>query len=343
MANSEYWRNRSVVMENRRFADTLSFEEEMDKIIQREVALMEKELQEFLLKYAKDNKITYQQALKKLTKIEMKEYSNKITSLIETARKNASERTLAEIRTIQARKKVTRMQSLIDYLNLKKANLSDTEAELIEKHLSTQYENQYTESLFELQKMSGSYSPFDIPSGAALTEIVNYPYSGLLFSENIWKANDKMVTDLVRTLQNGMVQGKGIDKMTRELKKALQDSTGTKYRNFDIRRIIRTESAFIQEQANTNSMKEFGTKEYEIVTAPDERRCKRCAAMDGKKFALEEEMIGVNAPPFHAQCRCTKIANVLTGEDREFIETFKTARDLGYQEWKEKYGKKGKN
>ena len=338
-SNLKYWEDRQLLLEQKRFNSTLELEKEIDRIVQREVRNIEDEMNRFLLQYAQENSLTYQQAEQLLTKIEFKEYKKKVTSLVEEYHKNPSPKTLEQLKIIQSRRKVTRMQSLKDYLNLRSCYLSDTECEIIERHLMNQYEDQYLENLYNLQDSSRAYAAFDMPSISNLKEVVNYPYSGELFSTSVWTANEQMVSSLIRTLQTGMVQGLGIDRMARSFEKLLRSQDGVTYNSYSIRRILRTESAFVQERANTDSMKQYGTERYVIITAKDERTCKRCGAMHDKSFKVSDEQIGVNSPPFHPMCRCTKTHDILTEEEKKEIDEFVSNRNMAYEEWKSKYGK----
>ncbi|MBQ0099695.1 MAG: minor capsid protein [Firmicutes bacterium] len=42
---------------------------------------------------------------------------------------------------------------------------------------------------------------------------------------------------------------------------------------------------------------------YEVLVSPDERTCDDCGEYDGQQFLLSEMVVGVNAPPFHPNCR----------------------------------------
>ena len=343
LPNEQYWQQRQLLLEKKRFKNTMDLERELDRIIQREVMGIENEINDFLVKFEKENQINYQSAIKELNKKEFAEYKNRIGALIEDFRKNPTPKTIEQIKVIQARRKVTRLQSLQDYLKIRSCNLSEQEIDLIETHLMNQYSDEYLENLYTLQSGTNNFSPFDIPSTEALEAIVNYPYSGDLFSVHVWSANEKMVNSLMQTLQTGMVRGHGIDKMARDFRKLLKDQQGVKYDSYSIKRILRTESSFIQEKANSDSMKEYGTERFVVIAAEDERMCKRCGAKHETKVKLEDEQLGINAPPFHPMCRCTKVADVLNQQEIDEINAFIDRRNIEYDEWKEKYGIKKKS
>lgn len=66
--------------------------------------------------------------------------------------------------------------------------------------------------------------------------------------------------------------------------------------------------AEIQIQDFLNGYKKAGIKYYEFFADTDDRTCKKCASLDGKKFKINNAKIGVNAPPMHNGCRCCILA-----------------------------------
>lgn len=119
----------------------------------------------------------------------------------------------------------------------------------------------------------------------------------------------------------------------------------------DARRLVRTESCYVANQAEMDSYKECGVEKYEFVAALDARTSQICRDMDGKVFPVEEQSPGTNAPPMHPYCRSTTIA-VFDDEVTEGLQ--RRARDpvtgknelipadMTYWEWEkwinEKYG-----
>jgi SPP1 gp7 family putative phage head morphogenesis protein len=119
----------------------------------------------------------------------------------------------------------------------------------------------------------------------------------------------------------------------------------------DARRLARTESNYVANQAEMDSYAECGVEKYEFVATLDARTSDVCAALDGKVFPVKEQQPGVNAPPMHPYCRSGTIAyfddDVMEGlqrraRDPETGKTYLVPADMTYPEWKksveEKYG-----
>ena len=105
------------------------------------------------------------------------------------------------------------------------------------------------------------------------------------------------------------------------------ESTGNRYSTYDVRRIIRTESRFIQERAMHDANEKYGCEEYEIIASGNHNCCDGCEDLDGKIFKESERVEGVNAPPFHPNCCCTTAPYIsnerLEQLENNFINSFK--------------------
>lgn len=69
---------------------------------------------------------------------------------------------------------------------------------------------------------------------------------------------------------------------------------------------MRTELARVQTEAQKQSFERNGFTEYEFIA--NSNCCKHCQDLDGKHFKVKDMMPGDNAPPIHAQCRCSTAA-----------------------------------
>lgn len=131
---------------------------------------------------------------------------------------------------------------------------------------------------------------------------------GKSWSNRVWTNTESLKDTLNKKLVECVVGGKTTD----ELKIELQKRFGVSYHRSDT--LVRTEITHIQTQASADRYKDAGCEEYEVLVNPDERTCDECAKFDGERFKFSEMVIGVNAPPFHANCRDTIIPVINKGE-----------------------------
>lgn len=108
---------------------------------------------------------------------------------------------------------------------------------------------------------------------------------------------DLLKNKLSSLLQSGMIQGKSPRVLARELKNAFNTST------YDAERLMRTELARVQTEAQKQSFKRNGFTLYEFIA--NSGCCDICKSKDGKHFKVENVMPGENAAPMHPHCRCS--------------------------------------
>ena len=132
-------------------------------------------------------------------------------------------------------------------------------------------------------------------------EVINSIWcaDGKHWSNRIWQNKAQLQVALEKGLIDCVSRGVSKD----ELVKTLMETFDVSYRKAD--RIARTELSYVQNKAAINKYIEVGIDEYEILSAHDERTCPICSKMNGKRFKIAEMTVGENAPPFHANCRCS--------------------------------------
>lgn len=299
--NKDYWTKRA---EER---DKLAKKEE-DEIIKEVAKLYEqaflesyRDLYQFYLDYCdEDGVLTYQEAIKLLEPVDLKENALKIKSLDEVYKETGDETVKQYMKFLQARGKVTRQQALIDGINVELIKATAKSNKEIEQGLKKMYEREYKDTLEAVGIKGKSISERHI----ALA--VGFAWSGLNFSDRIWKNKDKLVTFLEQEFTKAMIKGVDPRKIARngELRKLLRDQE--KNVRWNCERLIRTESTHIRVQGTIDGYKKSKLiNAVEIWTAGDDRVCGTCQDKGGTVIKLENAVSGDNCPPFHPACRCS--------------------------------------
>lgn len=307
MQGAKYWEQRAEALEQKAYDTTTTFLKQVDASYKTNIVAIEKEISNFITKYATENGLTYAEASRNLTKVEFAEYKKTMASLWDEYKKTGSPEIKARIKEMEARQVVTRLDAIKNEIEMRVDILAEITSDDLEEHLNN--------LCLETYMQAGSDIAFGLDVGKAFTSanlaviqsIVHYPYTGMMFSDRIWKCTDKLSVSIIETLQTGLVQGKSIPQMVRDLRAKMQNGD-EKYSNYDLTRVVRTESQCILEQARAEANKAYGFKKYYIVTAKDERTCRKCGAQDGDEYFEDERIIGVTAPPFHPMCRCRTVS-----------------------------------
>lgn len=175
--------------------------------------------------------------------------------------------------------------------------LGDKQVELLSKRFTEQYIE-----IYQAMALHGE-SLFNSIDTATARQMINHVWcaDGKTWSNRVWTNMDK----LQETLNSGLIDCVVAGNTSSELKKKLIKRFGVAYHRADT--IVRTEMAHIQTQAAQQRYKDYGLRYYEILGNDDDscgNHSVDCHEMDGKRFLLAEMQVGVNAPPFHPNCRC---------------------------------------
>ena len=291
MRNDEYWRLIDAL--DRRNEDELLYR--LAQLLEESYYDTEREIYAFYGEFSTDNSLSYEEAIRLLTPIELKECSNRIKRLkaiadklgntpFELARKEQIKR---EIRILQGRGRITRLQALSDSINEKWIETTLQIDKEIGELLSETYTREYKES-----------SETEIPIKQIEAAIL-IPIFGRHFSDNVWRNKDNIVAFVNSEVKKGLVTGQDV----RETAKLLHLQEAVAYHQAE--RLVRTENCVARTQGTLNGYKNSGTvNAVEILVANDERMCPNCGSRAGTVIQLDKAVIGNNIPPFHCNCRC---------------------------------------
>lgn len=254
-----------------------------------------KELNYFYNKYAKENNLTYADAVKLLTPVELKEYSRKVKELKQLYQTTKSKEILDQWNIMSARGNITRLQSLLDGIDIELIKNSHNVQMTMTEHLASMFKRSFKEALKDVGRSNA------ILPKRAIKDAISYPWSGRQFSERIWSNKAATMNNIKDTLTKGLIQGKSVQKMGQELRKLEGVS------KYQAERLIRTETNFFMTKGHIDGYRESGYSAVEVCVHYDERTCTDCESMDRNIVKINEISYGSNVPPFHCFCRCTVI------------------------------------
>ena len=114
----------------------------------------------------------------------------------------------------------------------------------------------------------------------------------------------KMSSDIMRTITDGVLDGRGIEDIARDI-----DDTIDGIGRDRARLLARTETMTAFNRAATTQYEKVGVDEVEWYTSHLENVCDDCDSLDGQKFPIGE------APPcpYHPNCPCILLPVIETG------------------------------
>ena len=125
-----------------------------------------------------------------------------------------------------------------------------------------------------------------------------------------------------------MIQGKNSREFIPQIRKQFNVS------RYQAERLLRTEIARAQIQAQAENYKSLDIDEYEYIACGLKDCCPICKALDGKIFKVKDMESGKNAPPMHPNCHCATAPHY---DDKLFYEWLDARQigntTLGLNEW----------
>ena len=296
LSNKTYWLKRSEELDKVAKMTEKEVMKKLSALYRDAFRSIEKEVNDFMMKYAVDHKLDYATVTQMLTPIDLAEYNEKIQELHAMYRDTKSEYIKIEIERLKARSKITRLRALQDAINVELCKVTHEYQMTLEDTLIGLFSDQYTKAC----ELMGVMAP-GIPR-EAIIKIIEYPYAGKMFSDRIWDNKDALVKYIQQDLTVGIIRGDSIQKMARQLKKDL------KVLYYQAERLVRTETNYAMNQAHLKGYKDSGVVEkYEFLAAHDKRTSKLCRDLDGEMFELSKAVVGENYPPMHPNCRSTVV------------------------------------
>jgi len=295
-------------------------------------------INDFYMRYAKENKVSYAEAQKLLNKAEIGE----LQDFIDLVNKNMGKYNLKLVNmSIKAR--ITRYQALEKQIDAILQQLYAIEYEYKGKELLKEvYTDSYYRTWFNIDQYHGFHQEFAQINPRTIDELIRYPFNGADFSSRIWKQKDHMLQVLTEDITTMLVQGKNPQTLAEDFAKRF------KTKEFEAYRLLHTESSFIIEKGTLAAYKEDGVKKYQIVATLDMRTSDICRSEDGKIYDVDKAIVGVNYPPYHPFCRTTTVpyyddAEVGTRVARDPVtgRSYEVPANMTYEEWYDKYIKNG--
>jgi SPP1 gp7 family putative phage head morphogenesis protein len=284
----DYWSGRSDEIFRYLDRKDIDFFAELNKIYQEQANEMQKAFYDFVSKYSENGSMSYQEALQRLKGTDLSDYRENARKYREQAEKNPE--LLKRLNEQYATARATRLESLqLDMLfraGVARGLIADKFESYLQKMALMGYK----------KAMSGRTGTVNEP---ALKELVRTPFNGYNYSQQLWGNTDNLVKDLKKVLKTGFVRGDHPRTMARDLAQKY------KVANSRAETLIRTDGTMIVNRSAVQRYKDAGLKYYRILVHLDNRTteiCKRIHAED-KRYLIDEMQAGVNAPPFHFNCR----------------------------------------
>ncbi len=323
LESRRYWQAREEAARKKALERDFDRSLEIKGIYQNMTAEIEKNINAFYQKYADKNGLSFADAKKKVSKVDIDEYSAKAKRYVDAAQKDfekykgdkaglakarerakrtyLSEQANAEMEIYNLTMKVNRLEMLKADIGLEMVKgFSEMEAYGLEELSAEAYD--------ELKRQAGILGETinKNPQNAKALPDASFKVNSFIvdgeeystFSTLLWTHQAELKATLDGLLARALVNGEGSGKLISDLRKA----TGAS--EFNARRLIVTETARVRTEAQKIALAAAGVEWYEYMALGADPCSEYCAPLDGQKYLVSEMKPGENAPPMHPFCHC---------------------------------------
>lgn len=327
MNSKEYWRKREEEALKKYQKSEAEYDKEIERIYADMLDACNKEINSFYGKYADKEGVSIAEAKKRVSKLDIKEYERKAARYVRDASLDRkanggktnkqgyyfSPKAEEEMRLYNLTMKVNRLEMLKANIGLELIKGHDELDKFMGEILKGRTEE-------ELKRQAGILGK-TIRNNAQLAHTIpNGSFHNATFSDRIWQYQDLMREDLSKILSSGLIAGKNPRAIAKDLKKYWYgpDPKTKGGAVYCMERLMRTEMARVQTEAQKQSFEKNGFTEYEFIA--NRNCCDICKGKDGKHFKVSEMMPGENAAPMHPHCRCSVAAYEDSEEYEEWLD-----------------------
>ncbi|HFI0135918.1 TPA: minor capsid protein [Streptococcus suis] len=286
--HNDYWQKRvDDIFEHQDMTDEAFFKE-LSRIYSEASTSLQKDLFEFYGKYAEDSKISLSEARERLSRVDLSDYRANVEKYRRQAEKDPE--LLRRINEQYMSSRANRMDVLNMEIVYKMGVLQGVLEKSFEGYLRSSAEYAYRKAM---GGRSGNIN------GPALEEVIKTPFNGYNYSQQLWGHVDNLAKDLKDTLKRGFIRGEHPKVLARNL------SVRYKVANHRAETLIRTDGTSVINRATARRYMDAGLEFYRILVHMDHRTTEICRKhhAEDKRYRLDEMKVGVNAPPFHFNCR----------------------------------------
>ena len=343
---SSYWADRFVSEEERRDRDNRRYYSTIEKEYNKALAGLDKDIEYWLGRIAKNNDISLSGAKELLSKKELQEFKWTVEEYIQKGKENGvSGQWLKQLENASARVHIQRLEALKIQIQDRIENMYTTKDRSMEDYLCRVYKDTYYHTVFEIDKGIGSIqSSFNKLDDRKVLQIIHKPWAtdGKDFSTRIWEDKANLVNTLHTGLTQSLIRGGNLDDVVNDISQFV--SSKIKNKKYIASRLVTTESAAYASKAQEQAYKDLSVDKYEILATLDLHTSDICQDLDGKIFDRKDYQVGVTAPPFHPHCRTVTVPwfpdDVDTGERAARGKDGKVGyvpQNMTYKEWYNKY------
>lgn len=315
MANNDYWAEREEKWIMQQIKDDALIAKKIELEFNRALVDINKDITAFYTNYAKSQNISMAEAMARVSAFDVRGFESTAKQMV--ADKDFSPNANERLKLYNATMRINRLEYLKSQVGVELAKSNSKIEKLMGEKLTSAYQKR-------VERQSGILSEQQLKDVLKSAQtIVNADFQGATWSDRIWANNDTLKSRLEQLLTRSLVQGINPNVLARNLR----DQFKKEFDNarYMAERLMRTETARVQDAAQMKSFEKYGYKYVKWIAEPS--ACKICLgiASDNEGVYLVDEVPTI---PVHANCRCSKAAYVPEPETKNDIKETMDKIDL---------------
>ena len=340
LKSRDYWELRKAELMHAQIERADITFEEISKVYDKSKKYIEKNVKGIFNKFSLEYGLTKKEAEQVVNLMRSKKASNLVPALNLAPMSERVQQVIKDLNSPAYVSRINRLQSLIDEIDNIQRYIAKHEISKTTDLYKDVAKHGYYNNIHQMQTQTGIGFSFNALDEDLVERLIKTPWNGRNYSERIWNNTQKLSETLKDEVLQAVLTGKKEKDVTDELINRFNVS------EFESKRLIRTETAHINNEMEALSYEEADIEKYRFVAVLDTRTSHVCREHDYKVYKVSERQVGVNYPPLHPFCRSTTIA---VFDDEDLTELSRRARDpktgktttipgdMDYEDWYDKY------
>ena len=338
MKSKAYWVKRAVEVETYLQSQADSVKDGVIKAYERAIKNVNNDIEKTFKAYISTD-IPEKEARRLMSIADSdKQYEELLELYDETDDKTVKKEILNRINAQSYGARISRLEGLKRNVYIYFRHVANEAIKEQKKLYDSAVKTAYYTNIFDTAQGLNCGIDFSLVPQRAVNKVLSEPWHGHNYSARVWIHNDRFIQAVGQTIEDGIISGHSVSRMTDKLIDYVKDTAPGGIRT-SAETLVRSETAHFMNQGQRMAYEEIGIKQYRFVAALSELTCDRCGSLDGSVFDTDKAVEGENFPPIHPRCRCVTImadVNLTSRIARDPLtgENYKVDGNMTFNEWK---------
>lgn len=338
MKSKAYWVKRAVEVETYLQSQADSIKDGVIKAYERAIKNVNNDIEKTFKAYISTD-IPEKEARRLMSIADSdKQYEELLELYDETDDKTVKKEILSRINAQSYGARISRLEGLKRNVYIYFRHVANEAIKEQKKLYDSAVKTAYYTNIFDTAQGLNCGIDFSLVPQKAVDKVLSEPWHGHNYSERVWIHNDRFIQAVGQTIEDGIISGHSVSRMTDKLIDYVKDTAPGGIRT-SAETLVRSETAHFMNQGQRMAYEEIGIKQYRFVAALSELTCDTCGNLDGSVFDTDKAVEGENFPPIHPRCRCVTVmadVNLSSRIARDPLtgENYKVDGNMTFNEWK---------